>query len=97
MKNSITEFLSSRTNLTIFQCLLYFIVGYIMGEYLNWTQMCIMFIVMFGIQFITRIKGVTDGMMFRQIMMDSKVEANEVVRMIKRQQDKINKKDLIRR
>ena len=39
MKNSITEFLSNRTNLTIFQCLLYFIVGYIMGEYLNWTQM----------------------------------------------------------
>tara|TARA_R100000664_G_C2636228_1_gene63403 strand:- start:48 stop:326 length:279 start_codon:yes stop_codon:yes gene_type:complete len=90
----ITEFLSNRTNLTIFQCILYYIIGYIMGEYLSWGELVLMFIVLFGIQFITRIKGVTDGMLFRQIMMDSKVEANEVIRMIKRQQDKINKKDL---
>ena len=89
MKEQLIAFLSSRANLTIFQCILYFMVGYIMGEYLSWGQMGVMFVLLFGIQFITRIKGVTDGMMFRQIMMDSKVEANEVVRMIKRQQDLI--------
>ena len=90
----ITEFLSNRVNLTIFQCILYLIIGYVMSQYLSWSELAIVYIVLLLIQFITRIKAVSDGMLFRQIMMDSKVEANEVVRMIKRQQDKINKKDL---
>ena len=90
----ITEFLSNRTNLTIFQCILYLIIGYVMSQYLSWSELAIVYIVLLMIQFITRTKGVADGMLFRQIMMDSKVEANEVIRMIKRQQDKINKKDL---
>ena len=90
----ITEFLSNRTNLTIFQCILYLIIGYVMSQYLSWSELAIVYIVLLLIQFITRIKAVSDGMLFRQIMMDSKVEANEVIRMIKRQQDKINKRDL---
>ena len=90
----ITEFLSNRVNLTIFQCILYLIIGYVMSQYLSWSELAIVYIVLLMIQFITRIKAVSDGMLFRQIMMDSKVEANEVIRMIKRQQDKINKKDL---
>ena len=90
----ITTFLSSRYNLTIFQCLLYFIVGYVMGEYLPWPKLVLMFAVMLCIQFITRTKAVADGMMFRQMMMDSKIDANEIVRMMKKEQDKINKKDL---
>ena len=83
MKNSIIAFLSSRTNLTIFQCLLYFVVGHIMGEYLSWGQMGIMFVLLLGIQFITRTKAVADGMMFRQMMLDNRVDANEIVRRIK--------------
>ena len=55
---SILNFLSNRMNLTIFQCLLYFVIGYIMGEYLTWGKMVIMFIIMFLIQFITRTKAV---------------------------------------
>ena len=90
----ISNFLSSRTNLTILQCVCYFVIGYIMGEYLNWIQFGIVFIVLFVIQFITRTKAVADGMMFRQMMIDSKVEANDIIRMIKKEQDKINKKDL---
>ena len=90
----ITEFLSNRTNLTIFQCILYLIIGYVMSQHLLWSELAIVYIVLLMIQFITRIKAVSDGMLFRQIMMDSKVEANEVIRMIKEQQDKINKKDL---
>ena len=92
--NSITNFLSSRSNLTIFQCLLYLLVGYIMGEYLSWEKLGIMFIILFLIQFITRTKAVADGMVFRQIMMDNKVGANEIVRQMKKEMDKINKKDL---
>ena len=94
MKEQIIAFLSSRANLTIFQCILYFIVGYMMGEYLSWGQMGIMFIVMFMIQFITRTKAVADGMMFRQMMMDSQVEANEIIRRMKKEMDKMKNKDL---
>jgi uncharacterized membrane protein len=65
-----------------------------MGEYLSWGELVLIFIVLFGIQLITRIKGVTDGMLFKQIMMDSNIEANEIIKMIKKQQDKIkNKKE----
>ena len=94
MINNITAFLSSRWNLTIFQCLLYFVVGYVMGEYLTWPKLILMFAVMLMIQFITRTKAVADGMMFRQIMMDNQVDANEVVKMIKRETDRMNKDDL---
>ena len=94
MKNSIIAFLSNRINLTIFQCLLYFIVGYVMGEYLTWPKLILMFAVMLGIQFITRTKAVADGMMFRQMMLDNQVDANEIVKMIKKEADRLNKRDL---
>ena len=93
-KETIIAFLSSRSNLTIFQCILYFIVGYIMGEYLTWQKMGIMFVVMFLIQFITRTKAVADGMMFRQMMLDSQVDANEIVCRMKQEADRLNKNDL---
>ena len=94
MINNIIAFLSSRGNLTAFQCILYFVVGYVMGEYLTWPKMGLMFVVMFGIQFITRTKAVADGMMFRQMMMDHQVDANEIVKMIKKEADRMNKDDL---
>ena len=90
----ITNFLSSRANLTIFQCILYFVVGYMMGEYLSWTQMGIVFVVLFGIQFITRTKAVADGMVYRQMMIDSKVGANDLIRQMKKEMDKMKNKDL---
>ena len=93
MKQAIINFLSSRTNLTIFQCLLYFIVGNIIGEQLNWTQMGIIFILLFMIQFITRTKAVADGMLFRQMMMDMKVDANEIAKKMKEETDRIKRKN----
>ena len=84
MKETIIAFLSSRTNLTIFQCLLYFVIGHIMGEYLSWGQMGIVFVVLLVIQFITRTKAVADGMMFRQMMLDNQVSANEIIRKMKK-------------
>ena len=82
MKEQIIAFLSSRTNLTIFQCLLYLIVGYMMGQYLDWSRLVIMYIVLFGIQFITRTKAVADGMMFRQLMLESKTDTNEFLKLM---------------
>ena len=86
-KQTIISFLSSRTNITIFQCLLYFIVGYVMGQHLTWIELGIMFIVMFGIQFITRTKAVADGMILRQIMMDNQVDANDIVKEMQKMQE----------
>ena len=93
-KKMITDFLSNRINLTIFQGLLYFIVGYVMGQHLTWIELGIMFIVMFGIQFITRIKAVSDGMMMGHIMVEHKVKSNEFLQKMKHEIDKINKEDL---
>ena len=92
MIKTIITFLSSRANLTIFQCLLYFIVGYIMGQYLTWPKLGLMFVVMFGIQFITRTKAVADGMMFRQMMIDNQVDANEIIKKMKQDMDRLNGK-----
>ena len=94
MIKTITAFLSNRINLTIFQCLLYFIIGYIMGEHLSYVELGIMFVVMFGIQFITRTKAVADGMMFREMMIDLNTDANEIVRKMKEETDRLNKEDL---
>ena len=93
-KIMITNFLSNRTNLTIFQCILYFIIGYIMGEYLTWGKLILMFMVMLCIQFITRTKAVADGMMFRQMMIDIECDSNEFLQHMKDQVDNIKKKDL---
>lgn len=91
MKKMITRFLSNRTNLTILQCLLYFVVGYIMGEYLTWPELGLMFAIMLGIQFITRTKAVADGMLYKQIMTDIDCDANELAEKMKREVDKVLK------
>tara|TARA_Y100000296_G_C5094344_1_gene216559 strand:- start:536 stop:841 length:306 start_codon:yes stop_codon:yes gene_type:complete len=93
-KITLINFLSNRTNLTIFQCLLYFIIGHTMGRYLSWTEMGVMFIVMFLIQFITRTKAVADGMIFRQLMIDLDCDANEIAKRMKDEVDKIDKNEL---
>ena len=90
MKQAMINFLSNRGNLTIFQCVLYFIIGWVMGQHLTWIELGIMFVVMLGIQFITRTKAVADGMVFRQIMEDHKLDANEVVEMIKKEAKKMD-------
>ena len=52
-----------------------------------------MFIIMFLIQFITRTKAVADGMVFRQIMVDNKMDANDIVERMKEDIEKENKKN----
>ena len=90
---TIINFLSSRTNLTIFQCILYGIIGYIMGGHLTWIQMIILFVILFIIHFITRTKAVADGMVFRQIMIDNTIDANEIVRKLQDDMDRMANED----
>ena len=87
----ITNFFSNRTNLTVVQCMLYLMIGYIMGQYLDWIKLIIIFALLFGIQFITRLKAVADGMVFRQLMVDHKMDANEIVKKIKEQAEEAKK------
>ena len=87
----IVNFLSNRTNLTVVQCMLYLIIGYVMGQYLDWTRMIIMFVLLLGIQWITRIKAVADGMVFHQLIEHHGVDANEIVKRIKEEADKMEK------
>ena len=88
------DFLSNRTNLTLFQCVLYLMIGYIMGQHLTWIELAIVFVLLFGIQFITRVKAVSDGMVFRQLIEHHGMDANEIVRRMKDEVDKMNKEDL---
>ena len=84
----ISNFMSSRLNLTILQCVCYFIIGYIMGVHLTWIEFGIMFGVILVIQLITRAKAVADGMMFRQIMIDNQLDANDIVKKMKEEIEK---------
>ena len=79
------SFLSSRLNITLVQCVLYLMVGYIMGQHLDWIQFIIVFIMLLGIQFITRVKAVADGMVFRELMVSHNMDANDIVQKIKEQ------------
>jgi len=91
---AIIKFLSNRINLTLFQCISYGIIGYVMGQHLTWSELGLMFIVMLGIQFITRTKAVADGMMFGHLMENHNMKTNEFLKHMKNEMDKINKKDL---
>ena len=92
------NFLSNRTNLTVVQCMLYLIIGYVMGQHLGWLQLLvmliIMFVLLFGIQFITRIKAVADGMVFHQLIEHHGMDANEIVKKMKEEVERMNKDEL---
>ena len=94
MKQMIINFMSGRGNLTIFQCVLYFIIGWVMGQHLTWMELCVMFVVMLGIQFITRTKAVADGMVMGHLMKKHNIKTNEFLQRMKDEVDKIDKKDL---
>jgi|TARA_Y100000034_G_scaffold96955_1_gene118262 uncharacterized membrane protein YbjE (DUF340 family) len=91
MKESIINFLSSRINLTMFQCILYGIVGYVMGQYLDWTRLVLMLVVMYLIQIITRTKAVADGMVMRQVMLEHEDVINDVIQNMHEERDNLKK------
>ena len=45
----------------------------------------------FGIHLTTQIKATADGMVYRQLMMDYKLKANDIIEKIKRQVKEDNK------
>ena len=87
--NTITNFLSSKLNLTILQCVLYFILGYMFSDKYEWSQIAIIFVVLLGIQFIKHIKGVSQGMMMFKLMEEDR---HHLIQFIK-QMEEIKKDD----
>ena len=80
----LTNFLSNKNNLTLLQCLLYGVLGYLLKGNYNWTQFIIVFIILFGIQFITHIKGISQGMVMLRIMEDSEEHRHSFMEFVKR-------------
>ena len=65
---------------------MYSMIAYIMLQYsMSILEMVIVFSLLLTIQFLTRIKDVADGMMFRQLMTDYEMDANDIVQKIKEQ------------
>ena len=87
----LVNFLSSRTNLTIFQCVLYLMIGYIMGQHFSWSELGIVYVLLFGIQFVTRVKAVSDGMVFGHMMKKNNIKAYEIVERMKKDVEKMDK------
>ena len=85
----ITNFLSNKWNLIILQCLLYTIVGYIMGSHLTMSELIIVFVMILLINFITHIRGVSQGMLYNQLMNDN---SEDFVKFIKKYDEKNKKK-----
>tara|TARA_Y100001963_G_C6595448_1_gene359992 strand:+ start:431 stop:712 length:282 start_codon:yes stop_codon:yes gene_type:complete len=90
---TITSFLSNPLNLTLLQCLLYFLLGVIMKDTgLNWNQLTVVFFILLAINFITHIKGVSKGMVMNQLMQDDLNEYGKIIKRIKKESKKF--KDL---
>ena len=94
MKQAIINFMSSRGNLTIFQCILYGIMGYVMGQYLTWLQLSAMLVIMYLMHLITRTKAVADGMVIGHLMKEHDIQTNKFIQHMKKEMDKIDKENL---
>ena len=91
----INDFASNRTNLTILQFIIYGIISYVFYALFGWGKLSIILILVYVLQFITRVKGVADGMVIRQIMLDNKLKANEVIEKIKKEAENARKNNNI--
>ena len=83
--NTLSNFLSNKTNLTILQCILYFILGYILSLQFSGTQFLVTFGLILIINFIIHIKSVSRGMMMNQMMQESKHELIEFIKKIEKE------------
>ena len=84
----LTNFLSNKNNLTLLQCLLYGVLGYLLKDNYNWTQFIIVFIILFGIQFITHIKAVVTGIMLHQMMEEEDHTVMKFIKQLEKRTDK---------
>ena len=89
---TLTNFLSNKINLTILQCILYFILGYIIHDHFTGTQFFIMFITICIINFIVHIKAVSTGMMMREMMEEERHHIVEFIKELEKESKEKNDK-----
>ena len=90
----IINFLSNRVNLSVVQFILYSMLVYAMSQYgMNIGRIILFIIVVWGIQFIARIKAVADGLVMRQLMLDHKLDANDIIKKMKEQTEQHKRND----
>ena len=80
---------NNNINLTVIQLVLYTIAGYMMYEYLTWDKMIIVGMVLLGIQTITKIKGVAEGIEVNQMMVHN-MHQLRTIQMRKNNQENYN-------
>ena len=83
----LTNFLSNKNNLTILQCLLYGVLGYLLKDNYTWTQFIIVFVIILGIQIITHIRAISIGMMMNQLMHEEDRQLMKFLKNLKRKDD----------
>ena len=64
----LTNFLSNKFNVTVFQCLLYLVLGYMLSLHYGLGQLVVIAIVIVLINIITHIKGVSQGMFINEVI-----------------------------
>ena len=87
----LTNFLSNKINLTILQCSLYLVLGYMLNLHYNWTQLSVVAIVIVLINFITHIKGISHGMFISEIMYEENHQLMKFLKKVERKHNKSNK------
>ena len=88
--NTITNFLSNKINLTLIQCILYCVLGWMLGDYLTWGQFGIVFIIILLINLIVHVKGVSHGMFMFQVMRENE---HDYIKFIKKMEKDVNNSD----
>ena len=90
--NTLTDFLSNKTNLTILQCILYFVLGYIIYPFFQGLQFFIVFWVILSINFIVHIKAVSTGIMMREMMEEERHHMIEFIKELEKESKEENDK-----
>ena len=88
---TIINFLSNKFNLTVLQCVLYFVLGYMLKDNYSWSQIAIMFIIITLINIIVHVKGVSQGMVMFKLMEEDR---HEIIKFISNMEKDKSDKDL---
>ena len=89
--DTLTNFLSNKINLTILQCLLYLVLGYMLNLHYSWTQLSVIAVIILLINFITHIKGVSQGMFISEVMHEENHQLVKFLKKMEREHNKSNK------
>ena len=92
LKKMITNFLSNRTNLIVLQCMLYFMIGWILQDLISMSTMFVLVILIGLIQFITHIRAVASGMVYIELLKEHNKNLPKLLKKIRKESQKTNRR-----